>query len=377
MKALFPLFILFISLTSISVNGNLIAKSDVNIAGLTILPGDSLELQTDSLIRKIALSNRCRVISKISRPGKQPFYSGFDGRNGNRISDFNGPVEIGSCTKMFTATSIMQLAERNKISLQTKLVEILPYPKLYEGLCTVEGKNYIDSVRIFHLLNHTSGLPDYFVAEGDEAEIALHGDSSMRFTSEQLIGLAKKNAAYFIPGKGFKYSNTNYILLGMIIEKLTGLKYSQYIQQNILNPLNLKHTFFASINAPLNRTPGYYKGKMTTMPATLAGPAGEILSTLDDMQIFISAWSNGKLFTRESTLELVKKQNFNQMSGDMIKYGLGVINILNLSLGHAGQTFGFQFYAGCTSNESTFIISMDDAAASAWESAIIFSGLLQ
>jgi D-alanyl-D-alanine carboxypeptidase len=342
-----------------------------------VLPKDSISVQTDSLIRKIALSNKCRVISKISRPGQPSFYSGYDGRSDKQITGFNETIEIGSCTKMFTATSILQLVEKKKISLQSRLVDILPNPALYNGLSTINGRNYIDSVRIFHLLNHSSGLPDYFLDGKDEDEIALHGDSSLRFTPEQLISMAKKNKPYFIPGSGFKYSNTNYILLGMIIEKLSGMKYYQYIQLNILDPLKMTHTFFASQKSPINRAPGHFHGKKITMPATLAGAAGEIISTLDDMQIFITAWSIGRLFSEKTTMEMIKKEYFRQMSGDMIKYGLGVINILDLSLGHAGQTFGFEFYAGHTGTGSSFVFSFDDASVSAWEPAITFSGLLK
>jgi len=378
MRFLLWLCILFISFGLLSGMSTINSTETNNYSRVNLLPKDSIVVQTDSLIRKIAQTNHCRVISKISRPGLSNFYSGYDGRKGENITDFNGPIEIGSCTKMFTATSIMQLVEKEKLSLNTKLVDILPNDTLYKDLCLINGKDYIDSVRIFHLLNHSSGIPDYFIADNDEAEIALHGDSSLRFTPYHLITLAKKtNKPYFVPGTGFKYSNTNYILLGMIIEKLTGIDYRQYIQQNILDPLKMKHTFFASRNPPQNRAPGFLKGKITVMPATMAGAAGDIISNLDDMQIFIQAWYNGSLFSQKSTMILVKNQYYQPMSGDMIKYGLGVINILELSKGHAGQTFGFQFYAGCTSNGSSFIISMDDAAVSAWEPAIMFSGLLQ
>ena len=377
MKYLLWQIIFLISLSSASGNNKFHLKDNINSSGFNFLPKDSLAIQADSIIRKIATTNHCRVISKISRPGYKPVYSGFDGRKNSEIIDFNGPIEIGSCTKMFTATSIMQLAEKKKLSLQTRLIDILPNSSLYNGLLTINGINYIDSVRIFHLLNHSSGLPDYFVEENDEAEMALHGDSSLRFTPSELLTLAKKNKPYFIPGTGFKYSNTNYIILGMLIEKLSGMPYSQYVKQNILDPLTLKHTYFASVNPPANRAPGYYKGKITTMPATLAGPAGEIISDLDDMEKFISAWSMGSLFSDKSTLFSVKNQYFKPMSGDMIKYGLGVINILDLSLGHAGQTFGFQFYAGSASTGASFVISMDDASVSAWEPAILFSGLIQ
>jgi D-alanyl-D-alanine carboxypeptidase len=376
MRFLLWLYIAFINFGSLS--GMPAIKSSVsnNYSRLNFLLEDSIAVQTDSLIRKIAQANHCRVICKISRPGETSFYTGYDGRKNTQITNYNETIEIGSCTKMFTATSILQLVEKKKLSLQTRLVDILPNPGLYSGLSTINGKNHIDSVRIFHLLNHSSGLPDYFLDGKDEDEIALHGDSSLRFTPEQLILMAKNNKPYFIPGSGFKYSNTNYILLGMIIEKLSGMKYYKYIQLNILDPLKMTHTFFASQKSPGNRAPGHFHGKIITMPATLAGAAGEMISTLDDMQIFISAWSKGSLYKEKATQFLVKKEYFKQMSGEMIKYGLGVINILDLSLGHAGQTFGFEFYGGHTTNGSSFVFSIDDASVSAWEPAITFSGLL-
>lgn len=367
--------IIFISFGSISESQ---AYNSIEYFKAKEIPKDSIAIQSDSITRSIAQTNHCRVISKISRPGQASFYSGYDGRIDQPISDFSKIIEIGSCTKMFTATSIIQLVEKKKISLQTRLVDILPNPKLYNGLYTKEGKNYIDSVRIFHLLNHTSGLPDYFLDEKNEEEIALHSDSSLRFKPEQLIEMAKKNNEQsFMPGSKFKYSNTNYILLGMLIEKLSGMKYHQYIQIHILNPLKMHQTYFASQKSPANRATAYYKGKKVTMPATIAGAAGEIISTLDDMQKFISEWTKGNLFSQKTTLETVKKQYFNPMSGEIIKYGLGVINILDLSLGHAGATFGFQFYSGSTSRGASFIISIDDGSVSSWEPAIIFSGLIQ
>lgn len=337
---------------------------------------DSVSMATDSIVRRIAITNHCRVSTKIHVPGQAPIYSGYDGRKNMPILDFNVTIEIGSCTKMFTATSILQLVEKNKLSLQSKLTDLLPRNNLLNELLVIKGVNYIDSVRVYHLLNHSSGLPDYFVAGDDSLEISLHGDSSLRFTPERLISMAKTNKPYFSPGAGFKYSNTNYILLGMIIEKITGMHFSQYIQRNILDPLQMTHTFFASKKSPENRMPGFYKGKKTTMPATLAGAAGEILSNLDDMQKFIEAWKRGQLFANHTTRSLVETQYFLPMMVNVVQYGLGVVNILDLSLGHAGQTFGFQFYAGCNANGSSFVLSIDDAAVSAWEPAVSFSEIL-
>ena len=378
MRSLLWSCILFISFGLLSGMSAINSTETNNYASVNLLPKDSIAARTDSIIRKIAETNHCRVISKISRPGMPNFYSGYDGRKGENLTNFNGLIEIGSCTKMFTATSILQLVEKGKLSLQDKLVDVLPDITAYRALSTIDGKNYMDSVRIFNLLNHSSGFPDYFIDGNNDAEIALHGDSTLRFTYTQLLSLAQKtNKPYFIPGKGFKYSNTNYILLGMIIEKITGMNYSQYIQQYILNPLQMKHTYFGSRNPPENAALGHYKGKRVVMPATLAGPAGDIISDLDDMQTFIRAWHNGILFSRSSTMSVVKNEYYQPMSGNFIKYGLGVLNLLDLSLGHAGQTFGFQFYAGITSNGSSFVLSIDDADVSIWDPAATLSGLLQ
>jgi D-alanyl-D-alanine carboxypeptidase len=276
---------------------------------------------------------------------------------------------------MFTAASILQLVEQRKISLDDPLVRVLPDPTLYQGLSVFDGKDYIDSITIRHLLNHTSGFADYFMGD-DKNEITLHGDSTLRFTPRQLIRMAARmNKPKFRPGTSFGYSNVNYILLGMIIEKYSGLRYHAYVQRNILDPLGMKHTHFASVNSPAGRAPGYYNGKPTEMPATMAGAAGEIVSTLDDMQTFIAAWHQGRLFRQPATMTMLRSADFHDMGGGIL-YGLGVVKLAGLSLGHAGQTFGFSAYMDVLPNGRSFVFGIDDAAVSAWTPAIALSGLL-
>lgn len=334
---------------------------------------DSVKAAIDSLVKQTATQHQCRITVKIAGDSTAAYYSGYDGRAGQSISDFSGSIDIGSCSKMFTATSILQLVEQNKLSLQDKLTTVLPNDTLYKGLLVLDGKDYIDSVKIIDLLHHSSGFPDYFIEGDDDKEITLHGDSSLRFTPQGLISLAKQtNKPQFIPGTTFKYCNVNYILLGLIIEKITGESWQQYVQKNILDKLELKQTYFASLQSPPNRAPGHFKGKMSVMPATMAGAAGEIISTLDDMQSFISGWNKGKLFSNPAFIETVRSENFITMSGP-IKYGMGVIDLMRLSFGHAGQTFGFQSYQGVLTNGHSFSLGIDDAAVSAWEPAIFIS----
>ena len=338
---------------------------------------DSVRIPLDNYFLYLANENKCRITVKITNPSGESYYTGFDGRDSTPITDFSGTVDIGSCSKMFTATSVLQLIEQNKLSLSDRLVSVLPNDSLYKNLLVIDGKDYIDSVTILNLLNHSSGFPEYFIEGDDDKEFALHGDSTLRFTPYELIGMAKKtNKPAFKPGTQFKYCNVNYILLGLIIEKLSGQPWQQYVQEHILDPLGLKHTYFASLNSPAGRAPGHYKGKESQMPATLAGAAGEIISTLDDMQSFIRQWSQGKLFSNPETIESLKKDDFLDM-GNSIQYGMGVINLMGLSFGHAGQTFGFQAYMGSLPNGCSFALSIDDAAVAAWGPAMYLSNYLK
>ena len=329
----------------------------------------------DSAIEEQARTYKCRVTARVVDPRGNAYYFGYDGRKNEPIRDFSGSIDIGSCTKLFTATSILQLMEKGKFSLDSKLVDLLPDKELYAGLLTFEDRDYTDEVRLYQLLNHTSGFPDYF-AGSDDLEIKMHADSSLRFTPKQLISLARRLYEPDLkPGEKFRYSNVNYILLGLIIEKYSGLSYQQYIQNNILDQLGLKSTYFSSLESRKGRAPGHFKGEPAEMPATMALSAGDIVSTLDDMTAFIKAWSEGKLFQAPETLELVKTQDFNPMGGGF-SYGLGIINLLKLSLGHGGQTFGFTSYIGSVPNGGQFAFGCDDASASSWAPALKISRLV-
>lgn len=338
---------------------------------------DSIKVALDSIVFKVASANTCRISATIKGVNSAAYYSGFDGRENKKITNFSELFEIGSCSKMLTVATIMQLVEQGKLTLDDKLTTVLPNKNLYKDLLVIDGKDYIDSVKVVNLLNHSSGFPDYFL-DNEVEEVALHSNPLEIFTPEQLIYMAKQHIKKpFVPGSSFKYCNVNYILLGMIIEKLTNVTYQNYIQEHILNPLNLKNTYFGS-QYPLEQRPkGHYNGKVTLMPFTLAYSAGEIISDLDDMQTFIKAWNQGVLFKNPATLETLKTENFKPMIPGLIRYGLGVIDLNGMSLGHAGQTFGFQAYIGSiNSNQYTFALVIDEATVPAWDPAFEISMLL-
>jgi len=361
-KIVLPLLIVFIFVNAIKTNAQF---------------SDSVKTKIDNYVQLYAIKNESVFLTLITDAGGNVHYSGYDGRNNQPFIDFSLPFEIGSCSKMFTAAAIMQLIEINKISLNDRLVTVLPNPKLYKNLLVIDGNDYIDSVRIINLLNHSSGFPDYFVST-DSLEILVSGDATLKFTPEQLIRRAKRlNKPYFIPGTGqFKYSNVNYILLGMIIEKLTGMKYQQYIQSNIIEPLGMKQTYFGSVKRPEKEIQGHFQSKISEMPPTIAWSAGEIISTLDDMTVFIRSWYAGKIFIDKRTIEMLLNENFLSMGGMEIEYGLGTLTLGKKAWGHAGQTFGWQSFMGVMPNGYSFVFGIDDADSDGWVPAILMSRLL-
>ena len=335
---------------------------------------DSTKQRVDSITRDQALECACRVTVKVTDPDGNSHYSGFDGRKGERITDFKGTIEIGSCSKMFTATSILQLVEQKKLSLEDRLIDLIDDKTLLSGLMVTDSADYLGDVVLKQLVNHTSGLPEYFM-DNDDEEIGVFGDSTLVFTPGQLVRLAKRlHEPQFKPGSRFKYTNTNYILLGMILEKYTGLTYQEYIRQNILNKAGLSNTYFPSEEVRKHRSPGHWNGRPSQMPPTLAGPAGEIISNLDDMDTFIREWGKGSFYREPSMMDTLRTAHFNPMGGG-IGYGLGVINLFK-SLGHGGQTFGYQSYMGFMPDKTSFVFGIDDASSSAWELAIILQGSL-
>ncbi|MGB5264932.1 MAG: serine hydrolase domain-containing protein [Lutimonas sp.] len=336
---------------------------------------DSVQNGIDSLIVSIGKTNTCRVMIKAGKMGEIGYYSGYDGRVGAAITDFTSFYEIGSTSKLFTASAILQLIEQDKLSLDDKLVDLLPHDTWYKGLLVVSDTNYIDEVRLVNLLNHTSGFADYF-RETDEEEIKLHGKSDLQFTADDLVALTKLNSKNTLkPNLRFQYSNLNYIFLGLIIEKYAGMGYQGYVQQHILDPLGMKNTYFGSKHRPAALAKGHYHQVEVEMPYTMAGSAGEIISTLDDMEIFVNAWYDGEIFEKPETARTIQTMYYHDM-GLLIKYGLGVVNLLDKSWGHAGQTFGYASYAGRLPNGYSFEIAIDDAGVDVWMPAIGLTGIL-
>jgi CubicO group peptidase (beta-lactamase class C family) len=198
---------------------------------------------------------------------------------------------IGSVTKQFTAVAILQLAEQGKLNLDDDLRTYLPgYPA------------YPHTVTLRHLLAHSSGIVSYTSRPGFIAQMTRD------YTPDQLIDTFKHDALLFKPGERFEYSNSNYFILGAIIEKVTGMPYARYLEQAVLAPAGMKDTAHEGFErSGLPRAAGHApQGERfaPSGPLSMTQPyaSGALLSTVDDLARWDAALNGGKLL-RPATLK--------------------------------------------------------------------------
>ncbi|WP_329087171.1 serine hydrolase domain-containing protein [Streptosporangium sp. NBC_01469] len=263
---------------------------------------------------------------------------------------------IGSATKAFTATVVLKLAAEHKLGLDDTVDKWLP------GL--VKGNGYDGrEITVRQLLNHTSGIFNYgndkeFFATGQGAAWFEHRYDT--YTPEQLVQVALANPPYFEPGKGFGYSNTNYVLAAMIVEKATGRTYSEELTRQIFRPLGLTGTYLPGREAKIRGShPVHYSTLFspdanpriydaTEMNQSFAWAAGGIVSTTSDLNRFFGALLGGRLLPLAQQREMFTTVATQNWIPDT-RYGLGVFS-QKLSCGvtvwgNAGATYGSWAYA--------------------------------
>ncbi|MDF9798581.1 D-alanyl-D-alanine carboxypeptidase [Catalinimonas alkaloidigena] len=224
------------------------------------------------------------------------------------------PYFIASTTKLFTTAIILKLKAESILKLDDKISNYID-KAILSGLHVYKEKEYSKELTIKHLLAHTSGLPDYFQAKGANGkslEDELINGNDQFWTFQQAIERAKKMSPLFAPGSKNKanYSDTNFQLLGEIIEILTNKSYSENCKDLIINPLALTNTYL--YQDPTDNTPKtlYYKNEELSIPKAMTSfrADGGIVSTSEDMLIFIEAFFTGKLFP-SSFIDELKKWN--------------------------------------------------------------------
>jgi D-alanyl-D-alanine carboxypeptidase len=283
-------------------------------------------------------------------PGLQAFVRTADGKTWSGTSGTtdlarkdlmqrDDVIRIGSTTKTFTAVLVLKLVEDGRLSLDDPLSKW--FPKIPNA----------DAITVRQLLNHSSGIPDV-IQKGLMKSVL----PSTYWTRDELVQLIARDELLFTPGTKFEYSNSNFILLGYILEEVTGKTALQLLHEQIIDPLNLKNTYFipyepsparlvAGFDRDLARIPGMLDiAPDNTSWATLAFTSGAIASTADDLGVFFDNLFAGKLLSPAMMDEMktfipASNPGLDAQTGS----GLGLMRI-NVDghelIGHIGEFMG-------------------------------------
>ncbi|MGW2105570.1 serine hydrolase domain-containing protein [Streptomyces sp. NPDC001948] len=258
----------------------------------------------------------------------------------------DGQVRIGSNTKTFVAVVVLQLVAEGRIGLDASVDTYLP------GL--VRGKG-IDGRRITvrQLLQHTSGLPDYSNYLGDDVRY---------YAPRELLATALRHPADFAPGTSWKYSNTNYVLAGLIVQKVTGRPLAEEIDRRVIKRIGLRHTYFPAPGDATIREPhphGYYRESVdaplrdiTEIDPSWGWAAGQMISTDSDLDRFFTALLAGRLLPPPQLARMRSTVPAEATFGPGARYGLGLVSrplpCGGLSWGHGGSFPGYETRGGVT-----------------------------
>jgi len=272
------------------------------------------------------------------------------------------PIYIASITKLYTATVIMRLREKGALSLEDPMAKYLPEEPI-RGIHVYKGKDYSHEITIKQLLSHTSGIADYYTEKpkGGKSLFDLFLQEPQRsWTVDEAIERARNDLApNFRPGADASYSDTNFQLLGKIIESVIGKPLAVVYEDFIFRPLGLKHTWLIGRSEP-QLTPSvapadvFYKDiNITDTRSNGAYWAdGGIVSTAEEMIIFLKALNEGRIVSRD-TLKLMHHWHKLQFP---LQYGYGtmcfklpwfVSKVMKVPplWGHSGSTGSFLYYS--------------------------------
>jgi CubicO group peptidase (beta-lactamase class C family) len=300
----------------------------------------------DSIMKKEFKANETGASVIVVKKGQVIYKKAF----GMADMELNVPVNpdmnfrIGSITKQFTAVCILQLAEQGKLSLQDDIKKYIPDYAIKEPI-TIE-----------HLLTHTSGIKSYTNVD------SFWKNMRTDMTPRAIIALTERDTLEFKPGSKWNYNNTGYVMLGYIIEKVSGKTYEEYVQQNIFTPLAMNNSYYGSDTRIIkNRTKGYKNNEKDFLNSdyismTLPHAAGSLLSTVEDLWKWNRALYSYKLVKKEWVDKAITPYTLSDGKPTTYGYGLGVSKIQgSKSIEHGGGIPGFLTMGMYLPDEEIFV----------------------
>jgi D-alanyl-D-alanine carboxypeptidase len=323
------------------------------LAGLAIAPGAAADPEarpgTDRTVQEaldslVGDQDFPAAMASLREPdGRTRFRSAGVGdlRTGAPVP-VEGQVRIASATKMFTATVVLQVVGEGKIKLDEPVETYLP--KLVRG-DGIDGRK----ITVRQLLQHTSGLPEYFTM--DYLTIR-HRYAEPR----ELLDLALAKPATFPPGTKWQYSNTNYVVAGLLVQRVTGRPVGEEITDRIIERAGLRHTYWPGVGEQTIRerhANGYYTPQkpsderidITELDPSWGWAAGQLIASPGDVNRFLAALLGGKLL---EPAQLEQMQSTVEAPGfpPTWRYGLGLVRIElscgEVAWGHGGDVDGYE-----------------------------------
>lgn len=301
-----------------------------------------------------------RALDRAGAPGAivgvwQPHRAAYVRTFGVRDTQTRQPMRrdlfmrIGSETKTFTVTALLQLAEQGKVRLDDPIAKYVP------------GVTAGDQITLRQLANMTSGLPNYTLSEAFDT--ALVADPHKEWTPQELLSLVSGEPLQFQPGQGFSYSNTNTVLIGLVVEQVSGESIGAYIKRHITDPLGMSQTSFpldSALPDPhadgyANDTPDKSTANATNWNPSWTWSAGQMVSTLRDLHIWAPRLATGRGLLGPK----MQRERARSVAGpgNPITYGLGLFNV-HQWIGHNGSLPGYQTLALYRPQTKTTIVAL-------------------
>jgi D-alanyl-D-alanine carboxypeptidase len=307
-----------------------------------------LEAATDSVFAEVKPPGMIALIS-VEGEGDYVIQRGVSDRvSGVPMNEANH-FRIASNTKTFTGAAVLILVDEGRINLDTPIASYLPQYKIPNG----------ERISVRMLGNMTSGLFDYLY-DDELLRPYIAGEYSLTYTPDQLLAAALRHPSNFEPGAKYEYCNTNIVLLGLLMEQVTGKPARQVLYEKVILPMGLSHTYWPdSGDLPTPYAHGYTESEggeildASHWNPSVAYTAGALVSTFADMKLWAKAVAEGRLLS-----EAMKAERFMWINNH---YGFCVMKSGDW-VGHAGTIWGYNshvFYN--TAKKLTYVILVNSA----------------
>lgn len=310
------------------------------------------EKKIDSLIQtEFGNKNEPGGVFLVSQKGKNIYRKAFGKANlelnVNMTPD--NVFQIGSMTKQFTAVAILMLEQQGKLKVTDPVSK---YNKDYPN-----G----DKITIHHLLTHTSGIKDFTKMK------ALSSIAQKEMKPEAMVDFFKNEPVDFAPGEKFEYNNSGYVLLGYIIEVVTGDTYEDFIQKNIFDKAGMTHSYYASDRKVIpKRASGYHKKEQgfvnkTVISFSVPFSSGSLMSTVDDLLKWQQALNQNVFLNSTETQKTFQKYKLNNGTEFTYGYGWHLKDMNGVpDREHGGSIFGFKSMGVYIPGEDIYVIGLSN-----------------